>query len=407
MRLIDLHRLTGTAILTFVIAATSLLSELPASAAPVPDSAASAGQGGGDYDQQLKAALALEKQGRQAEASAIYRALATDYPHRYEACHRLGVLADGEKQHLEAQRWFTRAFRLNQEDPELLADMGRCLLRQEKWALAAAALERAVRLAPGDAESERNLRAAYAHLSATNHLSSESARTRVPDSQSPAPPRVELSAEPELPIASSAAVRPMAADETERTVSSPPIGLDVSSRSQLPRIILPAKPWPPAANPAVAEKPPAMANLLDIHSPIPTATPAAPVRLQIAAPSRAEPSAGSAPSFQPAVTPLRQPALARMETRRSETIVRKTSLQTAAENEIPRSEPAVLRMPSETLEPPRTLMRTLLPEPGDPMLPENVYSADQWPEATADAGATMISDLVDDKKGHSVLTQQK
>lgn len=121
-------------------------------------------QPGSDYEHVFRQGIALENQGRRREAFDVYRRLVTDYPTRYEAYHRLGVLADTDKRHLEAQRWYTDAYRLNCEDPELLRDMGRCLLLQEKWTLATAALERAVRLDRQNVEHRQDLQAAYRRI---------------------------------------------------------------------------------------------------------------------------------------------------------------------------------------------------------------------------------------------------
>ncbi len=119
---------------------------------------------GRSYDRELREALILEKLGEFALARAAYEQLVTDFPHRYEAYHRLGVLEDHHGRHGLAQVWYTRAYRLCSDDPWLLNDLGRCLMDQQKWALAATVLERAVALAPNVPRHRQDLAVARARL---------------------------------------------------------------------------------------------------------------------------------------------------------------------------------------------------------------------------------------------------
>ncbi len=125
-------------------------------------SGASARLSGRSYDRELREAWSLEELGQFAPARAAYQQLVTDFPHRYEAYHRLGVLDDYEGRHQSAQVWYTRAYRLYSDDPWLLNDLGRCLMDQQKWALAATVLERAVALAPEEPRHRRDLAVARA-----------------------------------------------------------------------------------------------------------------------------------------------------------------------------------------------------------------------------------------------------
>ena len=55
----------------------------------------------------------LERTGKHEEARQIYERLVAGCPRRYEAYHRLAVVADRQRRHREAQALYSQAIRLH------------------------------------------------------------------------------------------------------------------------------------------------------------------------------------------------------------------------------------------------------------------------------------------------------
>src|SRR5690349_11498231 len=75
-------------------------------------------------EQRLARAQALEQGKHYAEARQIYAELCQQHPRSAQYVHRLGVTCTNLGDYQEANQAFTRAKKLDPNNPELLADMG-------------------------------------------------------------------------------------------------------------------------------------------------------------------------------------------------------------------------------------------------------------------------------------------
>ena len=117
---------------------------------------------GPDFAQDLTRGRGLERSGKLAEARNVYQKLIVKYPQRYEAYHRLGVVADRQKRYREAQALYAQAIAIH-ADPELFNDLGYCLYLQGKLDKAESALLKAVSMMPANARFRNNLGMVYGH----------------------------------------------------------------------------------------------------------------------------------------------------------------------------------------------------------------------------------------------------
>ncbi|MBN2477242.1 MAG: tetratricopeptide repeat protein [Pirellulales bacterium] len=99
----------------------------------------------------------LEKACKYEEARTVYQRLIASFPQRYEGYHRLGVVADHQRRHREAQALYSQAICRCSGDPELFNDLGYCFFLQGKLHKAESALLKAVALCPSVARYRNNL----------------------------------------------------------------------------------------------------------------------------------------------------------------------------------------------------------------------------------------------------------
>jgi Tfp pilus assembly protein PilF len=116
-----------------------------------------------EYHDEMGRAVLLEKSRKYDQARVIYEGLTQSNPERYEAFHRLGVVADREKRLREAERMYSQAVRLEKNDPELFNDYGYCLFLQGKLDHAELTLLKAVGLEPRNQRFRNNLGMVYGH----------------------------------------------------------------------------------------------------------------------------------------------------------------------------------------------------------------------------------------------------
>jgi Flp pilus assembly protein TadD len=114
-----------------------------------------------EYGAQLMKGKDAEKHGNLQEARTVYEAMITGYPQRYEAYHRLAVVADRHRRYQEAQALYTQAIRLNSRNPDLFNDLGYCFYLQGKMEKAESALLKAVSMRPAEPRYRNNLGLAY------------------------------------------------------------------------------------------------------------------------------------------------------------------------------------------------------------------------------------------------------
>jgi len=110
-----------------------------------------------EYNRELAKGRELERLGKPVEARAVYERLIASYPRRYEAYHRLAVVADGQRRYPEAQALYTQAIRLNNRNPDLFNDLGYCFYLQGKLSKAEIAMLKAVAMRPAEARYRNNL----------------------------------------------------------------------------------------------------------------------------------------------------------------------------------------------------------------------------------------------------------
>ena len=117
---------------------------------------AQAGRPAADLSALWAQALALHRQGRLAEAEALYQAVARHCPGNFDVAHMLGVVA---LQAGDTQRGVERvrqALALNPDDPDAHSNLGNGLLDLKRPQEALACYEQALRLAPGHFDALNN-----------------------------------------------------------------------------------------------------------------------------------------------------------------------------------------------------------------------------------------------------------
>ncbi|MBN1912721.1 MAG: tetratricopeptide repeat protein [Pirellulales bacterium] len=113
------------------------------------------------YDLDLAKAENFESESNLEAARAVYQRLIAQQPKRYEAYHRLGVLADRQRRYREAETLYGQAIRLRGGDAGLFNDLGYCLYLQGKFDKAEGALLKAVSYDPSNSRYRNNLGMVY------------------------------------------------------------------------------------------------------------------------------------------------------------------------------------------------------------------------------------------------------
>jgi Flp pilus assembly protein TadD len=97
------------------------------------------------------------------QARKVYEEIRQKHPDHVEATHRLGIVADVQRRHAEAEQLFLLALEREPRNPAILADLGYCYYLQGQLAKAEAALVKAVRLEPSNQRYWNNLGLALGH----------------------------------------------------------------------------------------------------------------------------------------------------------------------------------------------------------------------------------------------------
>lgn len=121
-------------------------------------------ENGPSFNMRLADGRNLENANDLDKAREVYEELVREYPNRFEAYHRLGVVADRQRRHGEAQEWFAKALQLEPRNAELLNDLGYCFYLQGKLNKAESALLKAVTLEDRNPRYRNNLGMVYGHL---------------------------------------------------------------------------------------------------------------------------------------------------------------------------------------------------------------------------------------------------
>ena len=105
----------------------------------------------------------FERSGDWKQAREVYEEVRKKQPDNVEAMHRLGIVADAQRRHAEAEQLFLAALEQQPRNAELLADLGFCYYLQGQLAKAESALGKATKLNPKESRYWNNLGLAIGH----------------------------------------------------------------------------------------------------------------------------------------------------------------------------------------------------------------------------------------------------
>lgn len=105
-----------------------------------------------------------EQSGNYDKARKVYEDLRKREPNCVAAAHRLGIVADLQKRHGEAEQLFQHALTLEPNNAEIMGDLGYCLFLQGKLEKSEEVLAQAVELAPTNTRVRNNHGLALGHL---------------------------------------------------------------------------------------------------------------------------------------------------------------------------------------------------------------------------------------------------
>jgi len=105
-----------------------------------------------------------ERTGDWEKARKIYEALREEHPENLEIVHRLGVVADAQRRHGEAEQLFLIALQQDPRNATLLCDLGYCYFLQGQLSKAEAALMKATALEPSNQRHWNNLGLVVGHM---------------------------------------------------------------------------------------------------------------------------------------------------------------------------------------------------------------------------------------------------
>ncbi len=97
------------------------------------------------------------------KAREVYEAVRREDPERIEAVHRLGVVADAQRRHAEAELLFQEVLSKQPRNAAVLSDLGYCYFLQGQLSKAESALRKATILEPASQRHWNNLGLAIGH----------------------------------------------------------------------------------------------------------------------------------------------------------------------------------------------------------------------------------------------------
>ena len=104
-----------------------------------------------------------ERSGEWDKAREVYEAVRRQDPERLEAVHRLGVVADSQRRHGEAELLFQEVLAKEPRNAAVLSDLGYCYFLQGQLAKAESALRKATLVEPATPRHWNNLGLAIGH----------------------------------------------------------------------------------------------------------------------------------------------------------------------------------------------------------------------------------------------------
>ena len=106
----------------------------------------------------------FERSGDYEKARQLYDELASKHPGSPQIAHRLGVVADFQRRHAEAEHYFHAALEAEPRNAEVLADLGYCYFLQGQLSKAESALLKATLLEPSNKRYRNNLGLVLGHM---------------------------------------------------------------------------------------------------------------------------------------------------------------------------------------------------------------------------------------------------
>ena len=106
----------------------------------------------------------FEKGGQWDKARKVYEDLRKKYPESATIAHRLGIVADSERRHGEAEQLFLFALQRQPNDAQIMNDLGYCYYLQGNLPQAEPYLRQAVALQPANSRFRNNLGLVLGHM---------------------------------------------------------------------------------------------------------------------------------------------------------------------------------------------------------------------------------------------------
>jgi tetratricopeptide (TPR) repeat protein len=105
----------------------------------------------------------FERSGEWAKAREVYEEIRKKDPESVQAAHRLGIVADAQRRHVEAEQLFLFALERDPKNAALLGDLGYCYYLQGQLAKAESALAKATKIDPANHRYWNNLGLVIGH----------------------------------------------------------------------------------------------------------------------------------------------------------------------------------------------------------------------------------------------------
>jgi Flp pilus assembly protein TadD len=113
--------------------------------------------------EQMAMGNSYEQSNQWEKARKLYEQLSKDHPQSSKVKHRMAVVSDRLKRHVEAQRLYREAIDLDPENAQLYNDLGYCYFLQGNLSESEKTIAKAVAMAPNTTRFHNNLGMVYGH----------------------------------------------------------------------------------------------------------------------------------------------------------------------------------------------------------------------------------------------------